>query len=225
MGARGVGGVTPARSAAQPGPIGVLGGTFDPVHWGHLAIGESARESLGLSRVLFVPAGRPPHKAAGAVTRAEHRVAMLGAAVADNPAFEVSRIEVDRRGPSYTADTLADLGDDRSIGHSELWFILSEEALAGLPTWHRPDLILDLACLAVVPRAGRDRVTESWVSERFPGRESRFRWIDGPAIDVSASDIRARASTGRSIRYLVPRAVDAYIAHHGLYRTTHERST
>jgi nicotinate-nucleotide adenylyltransferase len=208
------------RPAADP--IAILGGTFDPVHWGHLAIGETAREALGVSRVVFVPAGSPPHKAAGSFSRAEHRVAMLEAAVADNPAFAVSRTEVDRRGPSYTADTLAELS--ARAGDAPTWFILSHEALAGLPTWHRPERVLELACLAVVPRAGRESLPVGWVAEHFPGRESRFRFLDGPAIDVSASDIRARARDGRSIRYLVPPAVEAYIAHHDLYRTDpHER--
>jgi nicotinate-nucleotide adenylyltransferase len=201
----------------RPGPIGVLGGTFDPVHWGHLAIGESAREALGLSRVLFVPAARPPHKLSRDVSRSEHRLAMLEAAVADNPAFAVSRVEVDRRGPSYTVDTLADLSREHRA--AQLWFILSAEALAGLADWHEPDRMFELACLAIVPRAGRPTIEPAWLEAAFPGRAERVRWIDGPAIDVSASDIRARARSGRSIRYLVPPAVEAYIAHHGLYRT------
>lgn len=197
--------------------IGVLGGTFDPVHWGHLAIGESAREALGLSHVLFVPAARPPHKPGREISPGADRLAMLEAAVADNAAFGVSRIELDRRGPSYTVDTLAELASGPQA--VPLWFILSAEALAGLPGWHEPARILDLACLAVVPRAGRPVIGPSWMEAQFPGRGDRVRWIDGPAIDVSASDIRARAAEGRSIRYLVPPAVEAYIAHHGLYRT------
>ncbi|HEU4572377.1 MAG TPA: nicotinate-nucleotide adenylyltransferase [Candidatus Limnocylindrales bacterium] len=203
------------RAAPDGGAIGILGGTFDPVHWGHLAIGESAREALGLSRVLFVPAARPPHKPGRRISRAEDRIAMLEAATADNPSFSVSRIEADRGGPSYTLDTLLALG--RSNPGAELWFILSTEALAGLPEWHEPERVLDAARLAVVPRAGRPAIDAGWVEARFPGRGDRVRWIDGPAIDVSASDIRARAAAGRSIRYLVPPAVEAYITHHGLY--------
>jgi nicotinate-nucleotide adenylyltransferase len=211
VGAGDLGGVSPTSA------LGVLGGTFDPVHWGHLAIAESARETLGLSRVLFVPAARPPHKLDRDVTRAEHRVAMLEAAVADNDAFSVSRVEVDRRGPSYTAETLVQLSDEHH-GRDRLWFILSAEALEGLPGWRDPERILDLARLAVVPRAGRSTIDADWFADQFPGRSGRARWIDGPGIDVSASEIRARAGTGRSIRYLVPPAVDAYIAHHGLYQ-------
>ncbi|HEU4671756.1 MAG TPA: nicotinate-nucleotide adenylyltransferase [Candidatus Limnocylindrales bacterium] len=205
-------------SGGAGGAIGILGGTFDPVHWGHLAIAEEAREALGLARVLFVPAARPPHKAGLSVTRAEHRVAMLEAAVADNPAFAVSRLELDRAGPSYTVDTLEALAADRATSAASRWFILSTEALAGFPSWHRPERILELACLAVVPRAGRPELAPSWIEEALPGSGPRIRWLDGPAIDVSASQIRARAATGRSIRYLVPGAVAAYIAHHDLYR-------
>ncbi|HEY3522829.1 MAG TPA: nicotinate-nucleotide adenylyltransferase [Candidatus Limnocylindrales bacterium] len=201
------------------GPIGILGGTFDPVHWGHLAIADEAREALGLSRVLFVPAARPPHKSGTRVSRPEHRVAMLEAAIADNAAFAVSRLELDRSGPSYTVDTLEALATDRALGGAERWFILSTEALAGFPSWRRPDRILELACLAVVPRAGRPPLDRGWLDEQLPGAASRVRWLDGPAIDVSASQIRERAAAGRSIRYLVPRAVAAYIEHHRLYQT------
>ncbi len=212
-----MGGVSPASGRGAGGPIGVLGGTFDPIHWGHLAIAEEAREALGLARVLFVPAARPPHKAGIQVTRPEHRLAMLEAAVADNPAFAVSRLELDRPGPSYTVDTLETLGAEPAISGAGLWFILSTEALSEFPTWRRPDRILELACLAVVPRAGRPELEPSWIEEALPGSAARIRWLDGPAIDVSSSQIRARAAAGRSIRYLVPGAVAAYIAHHGLY--------
>jgi nicotinate-nucleotide adenylyltransferase len=200
------------------GGLGVLGGTFDPVHWGHLAIAEEARESLGLSRVLFMPAARPPHKPGTAITAAAHRVAMLESAVADNAAFAVSRIELDRMGPSYTVDTLETLAADAGTPRDDLWFILSTEALAGFPSWRRPERILELSCLAVVPRAGRPPLDPGWLEDRMPAGRGRVRWLDGPAIDVSASQIRTRAAAGRSIRYLVPGAVAAYIAHHGLYR-------
>jgi nicotinate-nucleotide adenylyltransferase len=202
-------------ASAESGSIGVVGGTFDPVHWGHLAIGESARETLGLERVLFVPAARPPHKRGRRIARPGDRVAMLEAAIADNERFAVSRLELDRDGPSYTADTLAFLHQRHP--RAALWFILSAEALVGLPDWHEPHRILDLARLAVVPRAGRTSIDPAWFDAHFPDRGDRVRWIDGPAIDVSASDIRARAAAGRSIRYLVPSAVEAYITHHGLY--------
>ncbi len=197
-----------------PGAVGILGGTFDPVHHGHLVIAEEARESLGLDRVLLVPAGSPPHKPDRPATPAMHRLVMAELAVAGNPFFAVSRLELDRGGPSYTVDTLEALSDQ---GVREPWFILSAEALAGLPTWREPDRILELARFAVVPRGGFDPLDGSWVSANFAGREDRFAFLAGPLLPISGSVVRRRAAAGRSVRYLVPDAVAAYIADHQLY--------
>lgn len=196
-----------------PGSLGVLGGTFDPVHLGHLAIAEEARETLGLERVLFVPAARPPHKPDRPVTAADHRLAMVELAIAGNPCFAASRLELDRDGPSYTADTLDALWAD---GHRDMWFILSTEALAGLPDWHRPDRVLERCRLAVVPRGdpGPDR---AWLKARFPGRAERVTFLAGPLLPISGSVVRARLAAGRSIRYLVPDQVARYLAEHELY--------
>ncbi len=136
------------------GSLGILGGTFDPIHHGHLVIAEEAREALGLERVLVVPAATPPHKPGRPVTAAEHRLAMAELATAGNPAFAVSRVELDRGGRSFTVDTLETLRAERGPGVEDPWFILSSEALAELPSWRRPDRILELCRLAVVPRAG-----------------------------------------------------------------------
>jgi len=197
-----------------PGSVGILGGTFDPIHHGHLLIAEEAREALGLERVIFVPAASPPHKPGRPVTDAHHRLAMAWHAVEGNPAFAVSDLEIVRGGVSYTADTLAALAAD---GTTQPWLILSAEALAGLPTWHQPDRILDLARLAVVPRGGYEALDESWVRHHLPGREARFRFIPGPLLPISGSVVRHRAAAGRSVRYLVPDAVARYIDHHHLY--------
>jgi nicotinate-nucleotide adenylyltransferase len=197
-----------------PGSVGILGGTFDPIHLGHLAIAEEAREALGLERVLFVPAATPPHKPDRPVTPADHRLAMAELAVAGNPAFTVSRIEVDREGPSYSVDTLDTLA---RTGIREPWFILSEEALAGLPTWRHPDRVLELARLAVVPRAGFATLDRDWAGSHFAGREERFAFLAGPLLPISGSVVRRRVAAGRSVRYLVPDAVAAYIADHDLY--------
>ncbi len=151
--------MTEATGAAAPpadvieGSLGILGGTFDPIHIGHLAIAEEARETLGLERVLLVPAAHPPHKPGRPITDAGHRLAMAELAVAGNPALSVSPLEIERGGPSYTVDTLAELrpGGD---GAAPLWFILSTEALAGFTSWREPDRILELARLAVMPRGG-----------------------------------------------------------------------
>lgn len=199
--------------------MGVMGGTFDPIHLGHLTVAEQTREALDLARVLFVPAGQPPHKRDREVSPARHRVAMVELAVSDNPRFRVSRIEVDRAGPSFAVDTLAILAaraDEE--GRERPVFILSVEALAGFPTWRDPRMILELCRVAVVPRRGTAAPGRSWLSERFPGQEDRFVFLDGPHLGHSATDIRARVATDRSIRYLVPPAVQAYIEEHRLYR-------
>lgn len=201
-----------------PGSLGVLGGTFDPIHHGHLAIAEEAREGLGLEQVLFVPAAIPPHRATPPGATSEHRARMVELAVADNSAFALSRIELDRAGPSYTVDTLRALVTSRP-GLPEPTFILSEEALVGLPDWRDPLGVLGLARLAVVPRAGSDSLGPAWAAATFPGHESRFRWLAGPLLPVSGSVVRARAAAGRSVRYLVPEAVARYIGDHGLYRS------
>ena len=195
--------------------IGVFGGTFDPIHHGHLAIAEEAREVLGLSVVRFMPAAASPFKTDRAVTPAEHRIAMVEAAIAGNARFMASRMELDRPAPSYTVDTLETLA---SRGPEGLWLILSSEALAGLPRWREPDRILELARLAVVPRGGFDPLGPEWVRERFPGREDRFRFIPGPLLPISGSVVRRRAAVGRSVRYLVPDAVARYIVQNHLYR-------
>jgi nicotinate-nucleotide adenylyltransferase len=201
-------------TAVVPGSLGILGGTFDPVHHGHLAIAEDARETLGLERMLLVPAALPPHKPGRPITAAEHRLAMAEVAVADNPALAVGPIEVERGGVSFTVDTLDAL---RRQGCDDLWFILSSEALAGFPAWRDPGRILELARLAVVPRGGASGLDAAWVRDRFPGQQDRFRFLPGPLLPISGSVIRRRVAAGRSIRYLVPDGVARYIAQHRLY--------
>ncbi|HEY4752203.1 MAG TPA: nicotinate-nucleotide adenylyltransferase [Candidatus Limnocylindrales bacterium] len=209
-------GETPIGPAApvMPGSVGIFGGTFDPIHLGHLAVAEEAREALGLERVVFMPAFAPPHKPGRPVTAPEHRLAIVRLAVADNAAFEVSEAEIRRGGPSFTVDTLADLRDD---GLAEPWLILSSEALAGLPEWRQPERVLSLARLAVVPRVGFDPLGPAWLEARYPGAAERVRFLPGPLLPISGSVVRRRAAAGRSVRYLVPDAVAAYIAQHRLY--------
>jgi nicotinate-nucleotide adenylyltransferase len=196
---------------------GILGGTFDPVHHGHLAVAERTREELGLAGVLWVPAGLPPHKGEELVTPVSHRAAMVELAIADNPLFRLSRVEMDRPGPSYTVDTLERLRADGLGGDEGLVLILSAEALARFTGWREPDRILDLARLAVVPRGGHRPVRRAWLAEHFPGREDRVTFLDGPTLLDSATDIRRLAAAGRSIRYLTPDAVVRYIEDHRLY--------
>lgn len=208
------------------GALGVFGGTFDPVHLGHLAAAETAREALGLERVLFVPARRPPHKPGRPISEAGHRVAMLELALADNPAFAIEPMELERDGPSYTVDTLAAITERvrAAGGIPDLVFVCSTEALLDLPTWRNPTGILALARVAAVPRGRLNAPSPDWIAERFAGLEGRILLLDGPRIDISASALRERVSAGRSIRYLVPNSVAAYIADNALYRPTNGRT-
>ena len=196
--------------------LGVMGGTFDPIHVAHLAVAEEAREALRLERVLFVPAGQPPFKASGSVTPVAHRVAMVAAAIADNAAFELSSVEIDRSGPSYTVDTIEELA--RAFPGATLHVILSVETFAELPTWHEPDRLFAAARVAVVPREGYAAPDPAWLASAFPGRETRVDYLDGPRLGLSSTAIRGRVAAGRSIRYLVPPEVEAYIKEHELYR-------
>ena len=215
--------VQPA-AAVVPGRLGILGGTFDPIHHGHLSIAEEAREALGLERVLFIPAAQPPHKLGRRIAGAEDRLAMVELAIADNAAFSVSRIELERPGPSFSVDTVAALAAEaRDAGREpDLVFIMSGETLRELPTWREPQRLLDLCRVAVVPRGGHETPAAVWLGVHFPGRERRVTILPGPLLAVSGSVVRARAAAGRSIRYLVPPAVEAYIGEHHLYGS-HDR--
>lgn len=203
----------------MPGRLGILGGTFDPIHHGHLAIAEEAREALGLERVLFIPAAEPPHKAGRRIAPAADRFAMVELAIAGNPAFAVSRMELDREGPSYSVDTVEALAAEaRAAGREpDLVFVMSGETLLELPTWRQPARLLDLCRIAVVPRGGHETPDAVWLGVHFPGRVQRFAILPGPLLAVSGSVVRARAAAGRSIRYLVPDAVARHIVDHALY--------
>jgi nicotinate-nucleotide adenylyltransferase len=199
---------------AGAGRIGILGGTFDPPHLAHLAVAEEAREVLGLSRVLFVPAGQPWQKADRPVSPGPLRLAMVEAAIAANPFFVADSREVGRPGPSYTAETIAGLAAETG---AEPWFILSAEALAGFATWRDPERILALARLCVVPRDGTPDAAIASFRERFPAAADRIAVLDQPRLAISSTRIRARVRAGRSIRYLVPDAVAALITEYALY--------
>lgn len=196
--------------------LGILGGTFDPPHVGHLILAEGARAGLELNKVLFVPAGDPWRKADQDVLAAEHRLAMLRLALASDPYFEVCALEVERPGPSYTVDTLEAL--HRQHGPNvELYFILGEDALHDLPNWKDPDRIVALAWLAVAPRAQGSGPITSALEAAVPGTAARIVPVAMPTIDISSTALRARARAGQSLRYLVPLAVEEYIRRHGLY--------
>jgi nicotinate-nucleotide adenylyltransferase len=196
--------------------LGILGGTFDPPHLAHLALAEEARSLLGLDRVLFVPAGDPWRKAGQEITPAEHRLAMVHLAVADKPHFEVCTLEIEREGPSYTVDTLAELADQYGP-EAELYLILGEDALHDMPNWKEPERIVALARLVV---ARRPSLPEPPVppESAIHGLAERLIPLDMPPIDISATALRERARQGLSLRGLVPAGVAEYIEQHGLYR-------
>jgi len=201
-------------TASPPARWAILGGTFDPIHDAHLAIAEQARHELGVAGVVFVPARLPPHKLGQSVTDAAHRLRMVQLAVAEHPAFRVDDLELRRSGPSYTVDTAEELAP--RLG-PEPWFILSVETLRLLPAWHRPHRLLELVRMAVVPRAGVEPPDGAWYSTYFPGREGRFRVLQGPRLPHASSEIRRLVADGRPIDHLVSRAVERYIREHGLY--------
>ena len=209
-----------SANASTARAFGILGGTFDPVHAGHLALAHEARTVLGLDHVLFVPNADPPHKLAADVTPAIHREAMVARAIEAEPAFVLSRLELERPGPSYAVDTVAELAErSRAEGRPEPWFILSAEVLDDLDTWREPLRILDLCRMAVAPRPGAGRLDRAWLTDHYPGREDRFRLLPGPQLDITATDIRERVRRGLPIADLVPRPVAEYIRDHGLYGT------
>jgi len=212
--------VSEGAAAVVAGSVGILGGTFDPIHMAHLALAQEAAESLGLERVLFVPAGSPPHKPGTPITPGADRLAMVELAIAGNDRFEACRLELDREGPSLTVDTLATLSSEQreSRGGAPLTLILSTDAFLGLMSWHEPRRILELARLAVAPRDGYPEAGPAFLAAAFPDLTDRAVFLDGPRIRLSATSLRQRAAAGRSLRYLVPDAVAAYIGDHGLYR-------
>ena len=212
-------GVTGGPRPVVPGSLGVFGGTFDPIHLVHLAVAEEAAEVLGLERVLFVPAGEPPHKPGRPITAREHRLAMVEFAIDGNDRFALDRMELDRPGPSYTVDTLEALHAARRAagGPADLWLILSAEAFLGLMTWHEPRRVVELARLVVAPRDGYPDAGPGFLAEHLPDLADRAVFLDAPRLRLSATELRDRAAAGRSLRYLVPDAVAAYIGDHALY--------
>jgi nicotinate-nucleotide adenylyltransferase len=193
---------------------GILGGVFDPIHYAHLAIAEQTRDALHLAKVLFIPAGQPVHKHAPEADALD-RMCMVEQAVADNPAFEASRIEINADRPSYTLDTLTALSADKP--DIEFVLIVSSETAALMPAWREPEQVLDLAEVAIVSRLGHADISREWIAKHFPGRENRFVRVETTHLGHSSTAIRARVAAGQPIRYLVPPAVEDYIGEHRLY--------
>lgn len=206
----------PTPRPARPERLGILGGTFDPPHLGHLWLATMAADELGLSKVLFVPAAAPPHKRRRSISHAADRVLMTRLAVANDPRLDVSLVELERDGPSYTIDTLVELRQRHP--DVELVLIMAADSLAQVGTWRSPDQLLKLALWAVAPRPGTPLPPRAELAKRWGRGAARIHLLGGPALDISASQIRRRVAAGRAIRYLVPRAVEELIVERRLYR-------
>jgi nicotinate-nucleotide adenylyltransferase len=196
--------------------IGVMGGTFDPLHYGHLVLAENGRAQLDLDRVLFILAGQPPHKPGQPITSIHHRVAMVEAAIADAPAFVLSRVDMDRPGPHYTVDTLALL--QQANPGAALFFLIGSDSLCQFLSWRDPGGIVGQARLAVMQRSGYEPDLEA-LERGMPGLCERIIWLDAPCLDIAATDLRRRARNELPLRYLVPPPVEAYIRRHRLYES------
>jgi nicotinate-nucleotide adenylyltransferase len=190
--------------------LGVYGGSFDPVHLGHLILAEQCREAARLDEVLFIPAPRPPHKLARELTPFSRRVEMLELAISGHPVFQVSQMEKDRPGPSFTVDTLRQLQQERP--EAELHLLVGSDVIPDLPSWHEPAQIAKLATLVVATRP-------SWPLPAELPKDFRFIIVEMPQVDISSTDLRNRLASGRSVRYFVPRAVECYIQTHHLYQS------
>jgi nicotinate-nucleotide adenylyltransferase len=198
---------------------GIFGGTFDPIHFGHLIIAEQAREQANLDRVLLIPSARPPHKLDENVTPFDRRVEMLQLALAGQTQLQIDTMERDRPGPSYTVDTLTEL--HRRFPNDEFFLIVGGDALADLPRWYEPLRIIDRATLLFAVRPGWPPASREDLAQALglsdPSR-IKIQGLEVPLIHISSRDLRRRAKDGRSLLYLVPRAVEVYIREKKLYR-------
>ena len=196
---------------------GILGGTFDPIHNGHLAIAEEAKAHFDLSEVLFLPAGQPWMKSDKPILSVIHRVQMILLAIDGRPYFKLSTIEVERQGPSYSVDTLARLKTELGEA-SELFLIMGWDSLAQLPYWKEPLRLIMMCSLVVVCRPGYTRPDLKSLETTVPGLSRKVIFLDKPLINISATDIRSRVAQGQPIKYLVPPSVEKYIEENRLYR-------
>src|SRR5574341_6237 len=196
--------------------IGIFGGTFDPPHLGHLILASEARAQLKLTRLLWALTPIPPHKLRQPISSLDDRLAMLKLALKDEPAFELSTIEMDRRGPHYTVDTLKLLAEQNP--EADLILLLGGDSLHDLPTWNRPaDLVADCRQIGVMRRPG-DSIDLSALERKIPGIRAKIRFIEAPLLEIASREIRQRAAKGRPFRDYVPPSLYAYIVEHKLYR-------
>jgi nicotinate-nucleotide adenylyltransferase len=195
---------------------GILGGTFDPVHNGHLAVAEEARKVLGLDEVVLVPAGRPMSRVNQKVTAAEHRVKMLNLAVKGHPGLNVSTMEIERTGPTFTIDTIKDV-QRRSGKKTAIYFIMGWDSLEQMPSWKEPERLVELCSIVAAPRPGYVKPDINWLEEKIPGIKKKVLFLDEPVVDISARVIRERAGRGEDISGMVPGEVAEYIRENRIY--------
>lgn len=197
--------------------IAVMGGTFDPIHYGHLVTAEAVMHEYQIDRVLFIPSGQPPHKAGKSVTPAEHRYLMTLLATETNPNFFSSRIEIDREGYTYTIDTIREL--KKANPDTEIYFITGADAFSEILTWKDPEVLLSSCHFVAATRPGYSRKKAAPQIEAIVNRHTnRLHYIEVPSLTISSSDIRSRVREGRPIKYLLPETVENYIYKHGLYQ-------
>jgi nicotinate-nucleotide adenylyltransferase len=195
--------------------IGIFGGTFDPPHVGHLILAAEAQSQLGLDRFLWLLTPDPPHKQGRPITAIEHRLAMLKLAIGDNPRFDLSTVDLDRRGPHYALDTVGILAGQ--FPQADLVYIMGGDSLHDLPNWHRPaDLVAALASIGVMRRPA-DAIDLMALEKAIPGLMVKVRFVDAPLLDIAGHKIRARAADGRPFRYYLTASVYDYVQEHGLY--------
>ncbi len=215
------------RLPANRRRVGVIGGTFDPIHYGHLVIAEEVYAALDLAEMVFVPAGQPPHKPGRVVTAAQHRLAMLELAIASNPHFAISYIDLERKGPSYTVETLRLLRKQWGA-QTAIYFVIGWDSLEELLSWYDPaDVLEQLTHLVAVHRPGHTEVPgyREQLEKHLPGIGQRLITVPAPQLDISATDLRLRVAEGRPIKYQVPEAVEQYIVQHELYQKRKEGTT
>lgn len=201
--------------------VGILGGTFDPPHLGHLVLAEYAQQSLGLERVLFVPAADPPHKRGAVRTPISYRLPMLELAIADQAYFAVSRIDIDRPGPHFAVDMIRLLQID--LPDAELYFLMGSDSFSDLPRWHQPEALVRLCRIVVLDRPGRAWALDMH-ADTLPDLASRTSIISYPRLGISSTEVSTRLHAGQSVRYLVPQPVLDFISEHGLYKHAHEQT-
>jgi len=197
--------------------IGVLGGTFDPIHNGHLAIAEAAKAYLNLNEVIFLPAGQPWMKSDRSISPARHRTAMIGLALQARPYFKSSTIEIEHQGPSYSVNSMAEL-KAQAVEPTDWYFILGWDNLSKIPQWREPAKLIEMCFLAAVPRPGYERPNMKKLEAALPGISKKVILMDKPRLEISATDIRNKVAQGIPISGLVPEAVEKYIRENGLYR-------